>query len=455
MPAKMVRLCRTIFAFLPFICVTPTYGSIFKKEIEDISIAISCFPWKSEPESGDIGLQLIPLRSRHFISSDILCIVGVIAFSLAGIAEITKYFHGPKQFLFAIAIAASVTLVMIWLRWRHLNSTHELRIRWLVILWAGFTLLFAILYPISQRHVLGVGSDREDALRVADHLLIHGRYLYDGHTFLGNSITPLPGAVLLALPFYFLGSVALQNLLWLALFIAFSSWFFRNRSTALAYVLILLGASAGNMDDFVVGGDFFINELYVCIAFALVLAACEDEIPAWMQFAAGVLLGFAVDSRPIYVVVFPLLFAYLWKRLGPAPALRAVLISGFTALLLSVPFYLYDPAHFAPLHIKHKLDFIPAQYHATIVLPVFGLLVSCIGFFIPLTRPRVYLLIGLSLFVMLGIPGWIRWFEHPFTLYGWYGVGLSGVPAPFITLWIFSHYQQTGRRLRAATRSPS
>ncbi len=383
-----------------------------------------------------------------FVPTDALCLLGVILCCFTGFAEAAKYLHGLRLLFLALEIAVFAAAAMVWLRVRHLNSAYELRTRWLFFTWAAFALIFAVLHPISQRHVLGVGSDREDALRVADFTLLHGRYLYDAPTYLGNAITPLPGAVMLSLPFYFLGSVAIQNLFWLALFLAFVAWFFRDRSTALIMALLTFAAYTTNLDDFLVGGDYFINALYVCIAFALTLVTVEEDMPGWMQLAAAIFLGFAICSRPIYVVAFPLLLAYLWQRRGPAPAMRALLVSGCTAVLLSLPFYLYSPAHFAPLHLRHKLDFIPARYHATIALPALGLLVACIGFFIRLTRPRVYLLFGLSLFAMVGIPGWIEWFQNPFTLGGWYGVGLSAVPSLFFMLWILAHYQQTARRLR-------
>jgi hypothetical protein len=38
------------------------------------------------------------------------------------------------------------------------------------------------------------------------------------------------------------------------------------------------------------------------------------------------------------------------------------------------------------------------------LLPVLGLLAACAGFFIRLSRQRVYLLIGVSLFCMIGPP---------------------------------------------------
>ena len=388
------------------------------------------------------------VRLRSFVLTDALCFLGVILCCLTGLAEAAKYLHGTSLLFLALAIMALVIAAMVWLRRWNLNSAYELRSRWLVLLWVAFTLLFAVLYPISQRHILGIGSDRQDALRVADYALLHRRYLYSAQTYLGNAITPLPGAVLFSLPFYLLGSIALQNIFWLAIFLAFASWFFRDRSTALIMVLLTFGAYTTNLDDFLVGGDYFINALYVCIAFAAAITAFEQDMPAWLQTSSAIFLGFAICSRPIYVVAFPLLLAYLWRRRGIVPAVRALLISGLTAAVLSFPFYLYDPAHFAPLHIRDKLDFIPARYHASVVLPALGILVACIGFFTRLTRSQVYFLFGLSLFVMVGIPGWIEWFQYPFTLAGWYGIGLSAVPSLFFMLWILDRYQQTGRRLR-------
>jgi hypothetical protein len=406
-------------------------------------------PAAPSPEGAFILTSSSP-QARSFLLSDVFCVLGVIACSLTGFAQITKYFHGAELVFFAVGIALVVVLAMLWLRWRHLKTDRELGILWLVLLWSLFALLFAVLFPISQRHILGVGSDRADALRVADSALMHSRYPYDAKTYLGNSVTPLPGAVLLSIPFYLMGNVSLQNLLWLAIFIGFSCRFFRDRSTALIYVLLLLGTSVGNLDDFVVGGDFLVNTIYVCVAVALVLATHEEKAPLWSQIASEVFLGLAVDSRPIYVVVFPLLLAYLWQRRGRNVAIRALLISGCTAALLSIPFYLYDPAHFAPLHVRHKLDFIPAKYHATFLFPALGLLGSCVGFFIRLSRQRVYLLLGISLLLMVGVPGLIEWFCAPFTLPGWYGLGLLGLPGLFFSLCIVAKYQDTGHRLRSA-----
>lgn len=252
---------------------------------------------------------------RSLSRSDLLCVLGMIGGGLAGFAPVTKYFDGWMLVLFAIAIAVCVSALMLWLRGRHLSGG-ELRAGWLVLPWCVFVLLFIVLFPLANGHTLGAGSDRADALRIAASALVHGHYPYRALTYLGHPITPLPGAVLLAIPFFLLGNVSLQNLLWLALFLLFSQWFFRHRSTAIISVLLLLGASAARLDDFVVGGDFLVNAMYVCAAAALVMAAHQGDRTVWMRIAAGVFLGLAIDSRPVYIVVVPLLVAYVLQRRG-------------------------------------------------------------------------------------------------------------------------------------------
>lgn len=392
-------------------------------------------------------------QERLFAPSDILCVLGVIACSFTGFAQVAKYFHGVTALLIAIAIATCVTLALLWLRHRHLTARRRLSVFWLALPWCLFTLLFVVLHPLAQRHIFGAGSDRADALSLGASALLHGHYPYRAATYLGNDITPLPGAILLAIPFYLLGSVSLQNLFWLGIFLLVSGWYFRSHSTAIVYVLVLLGASAANLDDFVVGGDYIVNAMYVCIALAIAAIAHRKGVPLWQQIASEVFLGVAVDSRPVYFVALPLLLAYLWKHCDRKTAMRAFLVSGFVAAGLSLPFYLYDPAHFSPLHVRDKLDFIPPQFHAAVVLGALGLLVSCIGFAMRLSRRRVCLLMGAALFLMLGVPGIAAWFLFPLTMDAWYQLSLATPSALILSLWSFSTYERTGDRLRRGRES--
>jgi uncharacterized membrane protein len=63
--------------------------------------------------------------------------------------------------------------------------------------------------------------------------------------------------------------------------------------------------------------------------------------------AAGV-WGIALASRANFIVLLPLAFGWLRARHGARAALEAMTMTSATILVLVVPFYLHDPAHFGP-----------------------------------------------------------------------------------------------------------
>src|SRR5689334_12248535 len=90
------------------------------------------------------------------------------------------------------------------------------------------------IYPIANVHASMRGSDRDDALLDATAALLRGEYPYSRPTYLGNPITPLPGALLLAIPFVVIGNVALANFFWCgALFLALRWWLGDSRPAIL------------------------------------------------------------------------------------------------------------------------------------------------------------------------------------------------------------------------------
>src|SRR5215831_9419154 len=106
-----------------------------------------------------------------------------------------------------------VTLVLLAISFSvpHLREFNSERLKilraWLPLaLMLMAALLFAIFFPIAKSGVLGPGSDRADALNVAIKALLHGSYPYYAETYLGNPPTPGLGALLLALPFYMVGT---------------------------------------------------------------------------------------------------------------------------------------------------------------------------------------------------------------------------------------------------------
>ena len=161
------------------------------------------------------------------------------------LGQLARYL-GP----FGGAAAAGFAAMAIAWAWR-LRARPTGRIdRW-GPLWlaAALALAFVAMFPIARSGLLGPGSDRADALDVALRALFAGRPPYQTHTFLGNSPTPLPGALILAAPFHLAGTSALQNLLWGPLFAFLCPSMTGDRRAAIACVAALVLLSPAAMQD--------------------------------------------------------------------------------------------------------------------------------------------------------------------------------------------------------------
>src|SRR5260370_38096939 len=75
-----------------------------------------------------------------------------------------------------------------------------------------------MVYPKGKVQMGGRGSGGDDGLNLGVNELLNGRHPYSVRTYLDNPISPLPGAILLAIPFVLVGSSAYQNLFWLGVF---------------------------------------------------------------------------------------------------------------------------------------------------------------------------------------------------------------------------------------------
>ena len=298
----------------------------------------------------------------------------------------------------------SIAFGMYWLDRRNKKQS-QISAGWLILLFVVLMAAFAVLYPISLKHDRNSGSDREDALRVEVNAVRHHEYPYNKLTFRGNPVTPLPGAVFLAAPFFAVGHIAWQNFPWLALFFFFGVRFFRHRATALFFLTVFILFAPGNLGDFTAGGDYLTNFFYFAIAVACFYWSQDRSF--YFRVPAALFLGVTLSSRIPYVVVLvPLLALTLQhtSRLRTA-ALFAVILATATAVTLPI---------FAPHPLMHlleqlnqqsyKLSFLPDALHPRYTLPLLAMGVGCCAFFVRMDLPRLFLVFSVATFVMLGPP---------------------------------------------------
>jgi len=259
-----------------------------------------------------------------------------------------------------------------------------------VILAGVLVILFLALYPIAKSGWLGPGSDRDDALNVALAALLAGSYPYHALTYLGNPPTPMPGALLLALPFYVIGNSALQNLFWMPIFVRFCRTWFINREVALFFSIMFVLACPGVLQDYVTGGDYAINCIYVAIAIDLVARRCDRDWSRWQIFLAYGFLAVALSSRPIFIVSLPVIAAWLLQRTGLRAAVEFAVYEVLALLLINGPFYFHDPASFPAFNLSGKLADLPQSFYPGLLVPALCIAIASLSFFTWLNRCQIF-----------------------------------------------------------------
>jgi hypothetical protein len=306
-----------------------------------------------------------PLSARWTLIGFILSIV------IPSTGVFWKYLGTPG--VVAYLVAASLILIV------GRRALFPRLMRWLAgrDLWpAAATLILlcvfvALLYPLANSGVVGGGSDRDDMVNLAAGDLLRGNYPYYRTTYLGNPISLLPGALILASPFVLLGMGSTQSLFWLAVFFLTMRGCLKERSRALLLVWLALALSPVALNELATGSDLLANSLYVLVFLVwFVSVVPRPDRPWWHKLAPAILLGIGLSSRSNFIFLLPLAYAATARAAGWR---RALLWTGVVCLTLgavTIPFFLYDPSHFTPLATQDKfVQFEPLLPHAWLIVP--------------------------------------------------------------------------------------
>ena len=279
------------------------------------------------------------------------CAQGVLWCALALPSLSLVHQHGGWRG--ALAYAALVLPVAVWVGGpvrRSDGPPPASSVRWLAAAtWVAVVVLFAVVYPVVDVHVPGRGSDADDALNLGVRALLAGDSPYATTTYLGNELSPLPGALLLAMPFVLLGSSALQNLLWLPAFFLVVAHDTRDRGWTLRLAWAVLLFSPVVLHEILTGGDHSTNTVYVLLGLRWMLASRGRPL-------AAAAWGVALASRGNFLFLLLPVCGWLWRHHGRTAALRATSIAAGVAVLLTAPFlWHHGLADFAPFHAVDRL----------------------------------------------------------------------------------------------------
>jgi hypothetical protein len=300
-----------------------------------------------------------------------------IGFALSLLIPSTAIFQKYTGLPGVVAYLILATWVLFLLiRYRDKLLSFMARITEKQALWlAGLTVFimliaFVLVYPVANSGAGGRGSDGDDALNVAVHELLRGRYPYYPQTYLGNPISPLPGALFLAIPFVLLGSSAYQNLFWLAAFIFVMKSYLKDGRQSLLLVWVILIFSPVVVYQVLTGYDYIANGLYVLLFMLWMVSIMpRSDMRSWQKALLAGSLGIGLSSRANFCLVLPLLLAALVQKAGWKPAIKYITITCMAWIAITIPFYLYDPQGFTPLQTVNELD-----YYRTI-LPYAGFII--------------------------------------------------------------------------------
>ncbi len=303
-----------------------------------------------------------------------LLLFGLAAFTLAPSFDTALKYLGPA----GVAAFFVVGMVAIFAADRFVLPLYEKQVseRTATVMAAALFALLAIgaflIYPIANSGRIGGGTDADDALIVAATRLVSGLYPYAETTYLGNLISPMPGTVLLSVPFVLTGSIWLQNIFWLALLFVVFRRFEGGSKGALPLIAIMLVFSATLLQNIATGADYASNSIYILVAMWLMLRFVPDENGSlWAKLLSAILLGTGLSSRSTFMLIMPVFLSALVQNSGWAKAIKYLAVSGITFLAVTLPFWIADPAGFAPLAVQS--DKLKAVEHilpfASIVIP--------------------------------------------------------------------------------------
>lgn len=302
-----------------------------------------------------------------------------LSLALPSLGVVQKYTGLTGVGIYLVAVPLALWLLQSARARSYKQKITRTQARWLLgLTFALLVVLFRVGYPLANSGALGGGSDRDDALDMATRALFAGRYPYSEQTYLGNPISPLPGALLFAAPFVLLGGSASQNLFWMLVFVLALAGYLKDLRQALLLLWVVLALSPVVLQEFISGGDLLANSIVVTAGvLGLAYLAPAVRVPAWQKYGLAILLGVGLSWRANFLLVLPLLFSSLASRAGKKQAAIYLGLICLTFVCVSLPLYLVDPGRFTPLSTLNELGrFAGVLPFAGMVVPALTLLLA-------------------------------------------------------------------------------
>lgn len=209
------------------------------------------------------------------------------------------------------------------------------------------------LYPIADLGFkTGGGSDADNGVITAINALIDLKYPYYTKSYLGNPPGPLPGALILSVPFVLLGNMAFQNIFWLIILFFCVKKVFGDWRYSLLFIWTLIFTSPASLHEVIVSGYKLSHTIIVLVFLIFLINNLSSSTSCWKKYLSAIFLGIALSSRGDLILILPVLFSYLMQNMGLRKSIKYFLAVLIAFVVITLPFYLYDPSSFTPISVQ-------------------------------------------------------------------------------------------------------
>lgn len=119
---------------------------------------------------------------------------------------------------------------------------------------------------------------------------------------------------------------------------------------------------------------------------------------------ASALVGLSLSSRVTFLLLVPLLNQELARRIGLRRAAACLVVAGCVFVAITLPFYLYDPAGFAPMAAQNRFaqfgHYAPAR---VVLLPTLCVAFSVLATAWPGSRRSAAWLVRAALILLMPV----------------------------------------------------
>jgi hypothetical protein len=209
-------------------------------------------------------------------------------------------------------------------------------------------------YPRGGPHSI-VGNDNPDALWRGAQAILHGRFPYFERTWADLPLSPMPGLLLMAIPFVVLHHLELLNVTWIAVAVfAAARWWKSYTPPLLALGCLAISPTWWKL--VAAGSDIPTTGLSAAVLLLAVAVAVVSHWSRWQRALLVLLCGIALSSRPNFILLLVPLAAYLFVRVGLRRMSITVIAVGAAAAAVTLPWYFAHPRQFTPFQTTFKLE---------------------------------------------------------------------------------------------------